>query len=71
MLIFGMACRQEWKELCDKMFPPKDDATAQRRKTKFVIDEQYRDEGEHGAWPIRCLVEHIPCCLCMICSTGL
>ena len=36
---------QEWKELCDKMFPPKEAAAAQKRKIKFAIEEQYKDEG--------------------------
>jgi hypothetical protein len=34
----------EWKELCDKMFPPVDPEGASKRRAKFVIDEQYADE---------------------------
>lgn len=34
----------EWKELCDRMFPPVDPEGAAKRRAKFVIDEQYKDE---------------------------
>ena len=41
-----MTSVQEWKELFEKMFPASGSAAAQRRKAKFVIDEQYKDEGK-------------------------
>ncbi|KAG1665103.1 hypothetical protein FOA52_007794 [Chlamydomonas sp. UWO 241] len=41
----------EWKELCDKMFPPVDPEGASKRRAKFVIAEQYADE-EVRPWPL-------------------
>lgn len=37
-----MRFSQEWKELYDKMFPPKD---KERGNRKFEIDERYKEEG--------------------------
>jgi dynein light intermediate chain 2 len=37
---------QEWCELYEKMFPSKDSATARTKSSKFLIDDQFKDEGK-------------------------
>ncbi len=41
MCVCVCVCTQEWKEMCDKLFPPKQASKA----AKFTMDERYKEEG--------------------------